>query len=125
MMSKIIEELTVLVSAKDISAASYEEKENLINIHINELEKLGVNVVNITAIEGALKFKNNPLSSHTKVIIPKPLDNGLMNANNMLLATGDGVAIPGQRSLKISAEINSLVTATVEFDIGGFIYGDE
>jgi hypothetical protein len=110
-----IEKLTLLIDAKEIRRAGYKDKEQLIQMHIDELERLGVAVA-----DASLTFNGtNDNLNYPSVLVPsgdKPF-----NGNNALLLDGNGGIIQGQKDLVINAAFNEVCTATVTFTIGGFV----
>jgi len=109
------EKLTLLVDAKDIRRAGYEDKRQLIEMHIAELERLGV-----TIADTSLTFNGaDDNLNYASVLVP---DIGTpFNGTNVLLLDGNGDVIQGQKDLVINAAFNEVCTATATFVIGGFV----
>jgi hypothetical protein len=114
-VNKVIGKLTLLVDAKDIRHAGYEDKRQLIEMHIAELERLGV-----TIADTSLTFNGNDDNlNYASVLVP---DIGTpFNGTDVLLLDGNGDVIQGQSDLVINAAFNEVCTATATFVIGGFV----
>jgi len=109
------EKLTVLVECKEALHLSFEEKQPLIDMHLAELDRLGVQVVNASFCAGD---KNNKIN-YPQVLVPDTSKS--FSGNGVLLLDGDGDVIAGQRDITINASFNDVVTATATFIIGGFV----
>jgi hypothetical protein len=114
-MAKVVEKLTVLVECKEASHLSFEEKQPLIDMHLAELDRLGVQVVNASFVA---KLTGDRIH-YPQVLVPDT--SRPFSGNGVLLLDGEGEIIPGQKDIVINASFDCVVTATVTFVIGGFV----
>ena len=108
--------LTVLVECKEVSQASFKEKKQLIDMHLAELERLGVTIVN-TSLCGKSVGEG---IDFPEVLMP---DTSKAFSGNEILLLNNGEVIAGQKDMVINASFDDVVTATVTFVIGGFVNG--
>ena len=114
-MTKVTDKLTALVECKEVPHLSFDERQSFIDMHLTELDKLGVSVVNTGLFANDCFNK----AGFPKVLVPdtdKPF-----SGNDVLLLDGDGGVIAGQKDLTINASFEGATTATVTFVIGGFV----
>ena len=111
-----VETLTVLIDAKNIETVDHEHRKPLIDMHLAELKRLGVECVDCSVYE-----RNREVLSGFPKIGIKDCTSNLIAANNLLLTDANGVVLDGQTDVEISSKINDVVTAKVTFLIGGFV----
>ena len=112
------EKLNLLVDCKSIDKRDYEEKKELISLHISELERLGVSVVNNSTLP------TNKARGVDDVFVKIKEKDGckLFSGDQIVLATEYG-ELSGQKDIVISGGLGEMATATVTFFISGFFRG--
>ena len=113
------ERLTILVDVKANNNSYTEENQQLIDMHIAELSRLGVEVANV----GYAKLNASDNINYPTIQVPDC--NTPFGGRDVLILDGNGGVIAGQKGVKINAPLNDVVTATVEFVIGGFVVKSE